>query len=142
MPALLDEFYVGPRFSGQRKAIVGSGPTNGDLVRPAVLWPSDLRVTKLRVKDKLAAAILVASVQVVVAAHAEVLETGDLRDVVEDTGLTEYGAQVIATMNRVGMAIDVSHASDCTTLDAINVSRKPVLITHAMPGAQPTTPAL
>ncbi len=48
-----------------------------------------------------------------------------------DAGLTEYGAQVIATMNRLGMAVDVSHAGDCTSLDAINASKQPVLITHA-----------
>lgn len=48
-----------------------------------------------------------------------------------DTGLTEYGAAVIQAMNVAGMAIDVSHSSDSTTLDAIRASRKPVLITHA-----------
>lgn len=48
-----------------------------------------------------------------------------------DTGLTEYGAQIVQAMNRVGMAIDVSHCSDQTTLQAIAVSRKPVLVTHS-----------
>lgn len=48
-----------------------------------------------------------------------------------DSGLTEYGMAVIEKMNRVGMAIDVSHTGDCTTLDAIKASTKPVLITHA-----------
>jgi membrane dipeptidase len=48
-----------------------------------------------------------------------------------DGGLTSYGAAVIAEMNRVGMAIDVSHSGDSTTLDAINTSAKPVLITHS-----------
>lgn len=48
-----------------------------------------------------------------------------------DTGLTEYGARILDRMNTLGMAVDVSHCSDRTTLDAIEVSRKPVLITHA-----------
>jgi membrane dipeptidase len=48
-----------------------------------------------------------------------------------DTGLTEYGATVIETMNRVGMAVDASHSSDCTTMEAIRLSRKPVLISHS-----------
>jgi membrane dipeptidase len=48
-----------------------------------------------------------------------------------DSGLSEYGAQILDRMNTVGMAVDVSHCSDRTTLDAIEVSRKPVLITHA-----------
>jgi membrane dipeptidase len=34
-------------------------------------------------------------------------------------------------MNEVGMAVDLSHSSDCTCLDAIEVTRKPALITHA-----------
>src|SRR5256884_5106748 len=34
-------------------------------------------------------------------------------------------------MNKVGMAVDVSHCGDTTTLDAFQASKKPVLITHA-----------
>jgi membrane dipeptidase len=49
----------------------------------------------------------------------------------EDRGLTSFGATVVAEMNRVGMAIDVSHCGDATTLDAIAASKKPVLVTHA-----------
>ena len=48
-----------------------------------------------------------------------------------DQGLSEYGARVVARMNALGMAVDVSHCSDRTTLDALNVSRKPVLVTHS-----------
>lgn len=48
-----------------------------------------------------------------------------------DGGLSKFGAEAVERMNQVGMAIDVSHSSDLTTLDAIDVSRKPLLITHA-----------
>lgn len=48
-----------------------------------------------------------------------------------DRGLTGFGAEVVAEMNRVGMAIDVSHCGERTSLDAIRLSRKPVLATHA-----------
>jgi membrane dipeptidase len=48
-----------------------------------------------------------------------------------DCGLTPFGGEVIERMNRVGMAVDVSHCSDRTTLDAFAASRVPVLITHA-----------
>ena len=48
-----------------------------------------------------------------------------------DGGLTAFGASVISTMNDCGMAVDVSHCSERTTLDAIDASRKPVLITHS-----------
>ena len=48
-----------------------------------------------------------------------------------DTGITELGAQVVAAMNRAGMAVDVSHCSERTSLDAIAVSARPVLVTHS-----------
>lgn len=48
-----------------------------------------------------------------------------------DTGLTAFGASVVSAMNRAGMAIDVSHSSDRTCLDAMHTSTVPVLITHS-----------
>ncbi len=48
-----------------------------------------------------------------------------------DTGLSPYGAQIVEAMNRAGMAVDVSHCSERTCLDAFAVSRKPVLVTHS-----------
>ncbi len=48
-----------------------------------------------------------------------------------DDGLTAFGAEVVTAMNRVGMAVDVSHCGERTTLDAIAASSKPVLITHS-----------
>jgi len=48
-----------------------------------------------------------------------------------DGGLTRYGGEIVERMNQVGMAIDVSHCGDRTTLEAIDASRKPVLVTHS-----------
>ncbi len=48
-----------------------------------------------------------------------------------DGGVSSLGASVIERMNEVGMAIDVSHCGDQTTLDAFELSQKPVLITHS-----------
>jgi membrane dipeptidase len=48
-----------------------------------------------------------------------------------DNGLTDYGKQVIARMNEVGMMVDLSHCSDRTTLEGIELSTKPPIITHA-----------
>ena len=48
-----------------------------------------------------------------------------------DEGLSDYGMAVVDRMNNVGMAIDVSHCGDRTTLDAFEASKKPVLITHS-----------
>ena len=48
-----------------------------------------------------------------------------------DYGLSEYGVQIVERMNEVGMAVDISHCGDRTTMNAIEASRKPVLITHS-----------
>jgi membrane dipeptidase len=49
----------------------------------------------------------------------------------KDSGLTAFGGDVVTRMNAVGMAIDVSHCGQRTSLDAIAASGKPVLITHS-----------
>jgi membrane dipeptidase len=50
---------------------------------------------------------------------------------VTDGGLTAFGRRAVARMNKLGLAIDVSHSSDRTALDVCEVSDRPVLITHA-----------
>ncbi len=49
----------------------------------------------------------------------------------EQRGLNEFGKQVVAEMNRVGMMVDVSHVSDPTFWDIVNTSTKPVIATHS-----------
>jgi membrane dipeptidase len=49
----------------------------------------------------------------------------------KDSGLSVFGAEVVARMNTVGMAVDLSHCGDQTTLDGISASRKPVVFSHA-----------
>jgi membrane dipeptidase len=48
-----------------------------------------------------------------------------------DGGLTYFGERAVERMNKLGIAIDVSHSGDRTAVDAIKASTKPVLITHA-----------
>ena len=48
-----------------------------------------------------------------------------------DEGLSDLGVAIVKKMNDVGMAVDVSHCGDRTTLDAFEVSKRPVLITHS-----------
>ena len=48
-----------------------------------------------------------------------------------DPGLSDFGVQLIDRMNKVGMAVDTGHCGDRTTLDAFEVSMKPVLVTHS-----------
>jgi membrane dipeptidase len=47
-----------------------------------------------------------------------------------DGGLSDFGRRVVRRMNKIGMAIDVSHSGDRTSLDTIEVSEKPIFITH------------
>ncbi|MBU2994638.1 membrane dipeptidase [Octadecabacter sp. 1_MG-2023] len=51
----------------------------------------------------------------------------------DDTGLTRFGRQAVAEMNRVGLVIDMSHSGDRSTLEAIDASSRPIAITHANP---------
>ncbi|WP_231493542.1 dipeptidase [Alicyclobacillus macrosporangiidus] len=48
-----------------------------------------------------------------------------------DGGLTDFGRKAVRRMNKLGLAIDVSHSGDQTALDTIETSEKPVFITHA-----------
>jgi membrane dipeptidase len=48
-----------------------------------------------------------------------------------DEGISDFGAAIIERMNKVGMAVDVSHCGDRTTLDAFELSKTPALITHS-----------
>ena len=50
-----------------------------------------------------------------------------------DSGVTNFGREVIKEMNRVGIVIDMSHSAEKSTLDAIDISEKPIAITHANP---------
>lgn len=51
----------------------------------------------------------------------------------EDPGLTRMGREVIAEMNRVGMVVDMSHSAERSTLEAIEHSARPIVISHANP---------
>lgn len=51
----------------------------------------------------------------------------------QDAGITRFGRQVIKEMNRVGMVIDMSHSAEKSTLEAIEISERPIAITHANP---------
>jgi membrane dipeptidase len=48
-----------------------------------------------------------------------------------DGGLSVFGESIMKRMEEVGMAVDVSHCADQTTLDALEAAKKPVLFRHA-----------
>ncbi len=50
-----------------------------------------------------------------------------------DSGITRFGKVVIQEMNRVGMLIDMSHSGEKSTLQAIELSSRPITISHANP---------
>ncbi len=53
----------------------------------------------------------------------------------EDPGITRMGKQVIKEMNRIGLVVDMSHSADRSTLEAIEISERPIAITHANPAS-------
>jgi len=65
--------------------------------------------------------------------NQSLLATGCYED--EDSGITRMGCQVIMEMNRVGLVIDMSHSAERSTLEAIEISERPIAITHANPAS-------
>jgi membrane dipeptidase len=66
---------------------------------------------------------------------------GGMRDP-GDGGLTVFGRQAVRRMNRLGMAIDLSHTGDATTLDTCRASQRPVFLSHAGARALTTMPKM
>ena len=50
-----------------------------------------------------------------------------------DSGVTNFGREAIREMNKVGIVVDMSHSAEKSTMDAIEISEKPIAITHANP---------
>ena len=65
--------------------------------------------------------------------NQSLLATGCYED--NDPGVTRMGKQVIKEMNRLGFAIDMSHSAERSTLHAIELSDRPITITHANPAS-------
>jgi membrane dipeptidase len=64
--------------------------------------------------------------------HTKTLDWADsATDVAAHHGLTPFGEQVVAEMNRLGMLVDLSHVSPETMEDAIRVSKAPVIFSHS-----------
>lgn len=49
----------------------------------------------------------------------------------EDRGLSDFGREVVAACNRLGMMVDISHASDKTFFDVLKVTKAPIIASHS-----------
>jgi len=61
----------------------------------------------------------------------DICDSSTDRDGTEHDGLSEFGEQVVKEMNRLGIIIDVSHVSDGTFFDVLELSEAPVIASHS-----------
>ncbi|HVA90477.1 MAG TPA: membrane dipeptidase [Chloroflexota bacterium] len=63
-------------------------------------------------------------------AYSEANSLGSGLREAKDAGLTQFGRQVVRRANQLGLTLDVSHSGDQTSYDTIEVSERPIFITH------------
>ena len=61
----------------------------------------------------------------------DICDSSSDKDGPEYDGLSEFGKQVVQEMNRLGIMIDLSHASDASFYDVLEVSQTPVIASHS-----------
>jgi membrane dipeptidase len=70
-------------------------------------------------------------VRAIIVVHYHVNQIGDIQtEAPVHDGLTPFGKAVIREMNRTGIIVDLAHATCAVTKDALEVSTKPVMISH------------
>ncbi|MFQ5722185.1 MAG: dipeptidase, partial [Candidatus Aminicenantales bacterium] len=61
----------------------------------------------------------------------DICDSSTDKDHPEDNGLSEFGRQVVAECNRLGIMVDVSHISDKSFFDVLKVTKAPVIASHS-----------
>lgn len=61
----------------------------------------------------------------------DICASSSRRDGGEDYGLTDFGREVVASCNRLGIMVDVSHMSDKSFFDVIAVTKAPIIASHS-----------
>ncbi len=63
--------------------------------------------------------------------HNDICDSSSDKKPAEHNGLSPFGRQVVAEMNRLGMMVDVSHASDKSFFDVVEYSKAPIIASHS-----------
>ncbi|MFY9150996.1 MAG: dipeptidase [Prolixibacteraceae bacterium] len=63
--------------------------------------------------------------------HNDICDSSSDSKPAEHNGVSDFGKQVIAEMNRLGMMVDISHASDKSFFDAVELSKAPIIASHS-----------
>lgn len=63
--------------------------------------------------------------------HNDICDSSSDGKPAEHNGLSDFGRQVVAEMNRLGMLVDVSHASDKSFFDVVEYSKAPIIASHS-----------
>lgn len=63
--------------------------------------------------------------------HNDICDSSSDSKPAENNGVSEFGRRVIAEMNRLGMMVDISHASDKSFFDAVELSKAPIIASHS-----------
>jgi len=61
----------------------------------------------------------------------DICDSSTERNNPEDNGLSDFGKEVVAECNRLGIMIDISHASDRTFFDVLDASKAPIIASHS-----------
>jgi len=61
----------------------------------------------------------------------DICDSSTDRQDIEDRGLSDFGREVVADCNRLGMMVDISHASDKSFFDVLKVTKAPIIASHS-----------